>query len=110
MGCSNLLGVNYEYVLKVSIHSWLLLSDLLAGNYSHCNLRLRVLDRRFKPPVHSMISHVNTAVACVFLGDGVGRATIPASAARVVRDPTFRFKEIAQRAAESGLKMWRSNC
>lgn len=81
MGCSNLLGVNYKYVLKVSIHSWLLLSDLWAGNYSHCILRLDVLDRRFKSPVHSMISHVNTDVARVSLGDDVGRATIPAPAA-----------------------------
>lgn len=105
MGCSNLLRVNYEYVLKVSIHSWLLLSDLLAGNYSHCKLRLHVLDGRFKSPVHSTNSHVNADVACVSLGDDVGRATIPA----LVWDGTFRFKENVQQAPESGLKMWRRN-
>lgn len=72
MGCSTLLGVNYEYVLKVSIHSWLFLSDLLAGNYLHCNFHLYILDSRFSPAEHSMISNVNTDVARFSPGDCVG--------------------------------------
>ena len=76
--CSTLLGVDYE-VLKVSFHSWLVLSDLLAENHSYCNSRLGVLDRRFGSALHGGIS-TNATVAYVSPGVRAVCTTIPASA------------------------------